>query len=82
MAPWIKTSLAPGSAAVTKYLANSGLQADLDTMGFNLVGYGCTTCIGNSGGLQTTEVEDAIGTGDLVCAAVCAHLSSPDTVFQ
>lgn len=46
------------------------------------MGYGCTTCIGNSGGLQTTEVEDAIGTGDLVCAAVCAHLSSPDTVFQ
>jgi len=70
VAPWIKTSLAPGSAAVTKYLANSGLQADLDALGFNLVGYGCTTCIGNSGHLQSTELEEAIGVSDLVCAAV------------
>ncbi len=47
--PWVKTSLAPGSQVVTDYLTSSGLQEDLDALGFNLVGYGCTTCIGNSG---------------------------------
>ncbi|PNA38674.1 aconitase family protein, partial [Pseudomonas sp. MPR-AND1A] len=47
--PWVKTSLAPGSQVVAGYLADSGLQADLDKVGFNLVGFGCTTCIGNSG---------------------------------
>src|SRR5215210_1186251 len=49
--PWVKTSLAPGSQVVTEYLDKSGLTADLDAIGFNTVGYGCTTCIGNSGPL-------------------------------
>jgi aconitate hydratase len=49
--PWVKTSLAPGSQVVTDYLEAAGLQKDLDKLGFNLVGYGCTTCIGNSGPL-------------------------------
>jgi aconitate hydratase len=49
--PWVKTSLAPGSQVVAEYLEKSGLQKDLDALGFNLVGFGCTTCIGNSGPL-------------------------------
>ena len=49
--PWVKTSLAPGSQVVGEYLENAGLQKDLDKLGFNLVGFGCTTCIGNSGPL-------------------------------
>src|SRR5262249_13733907 len=49
--PWVKTSLAPGSQVVAEYLEKSGLQKELDTLGFNLVGFGCTTCIGNSGPL-------------------------------
>ncbi len=68
---WVKTSLAPGSKVVTEYLRQSGLLEYLDMMGFNLVGYGCTTCIGNSGPLPQ-EVSDAIKKGDL---AVCAVLS-------
>jgi aconitate hydratase len=67
--PWVKTSLAPGSQVVTDYLAKSGLQTDLDALGFNLVGYGCTTCIGNSGPLPET-IATAIEQGDLVAAAV------------
>ena len=67
--PWVKTSLAPGSQVVTDYLAAAGLQDDLDALGFNLVGYGCTTCIGNSGPLPL-EVGDAIDGGDLVVGAV------------
>jgi aconitate hydratase len=67
--PWVKTSLAPGSQVVTEYLEKSGLQADLDTVGFNLVGYGCTTCIGNSGPLDDAIV-DAIEDNRLVGAAV------------
>ena len=67
--PWVKTSLAPGSQVVTDYLAAAGLQDDLDALGFNLVGYGCTTCIGNSGPLPS-EVGDAIDGGDLVVGAV------------
>lgn len=67
--PWVKTSLAPGSQVVTDYLKNAGLQADLDAIGFYLVGYGCTTCIGNSGPLQP-EIAAAIEQGDLVAAAV------------
>ncbi|MDV7269852.1 aconitate hydratase AcnA [Thioclava sp. A2] len=67
--PWVKTSLAPGSQVVTEYLEAAGLQEDLDAVGFNLVGYGCTTCIGNSGPLQT-EISEAISEGDLVAAAV------------
>ena len=67
--PWVKTSLAPGSQVVTDYLENAGLQKDLDKLGFNLVGYGCTTCIGNSGPLAE-EISDAINKHDLVAAAV------------
>ncbi|WIV49562.1 aconitate hydratase AcnA [Marivivens sp. LCG002] len=67
--PWVKTSLAPGSQVVTEYLEAAGLQEDLDAVGFNLVGYGCTTCIGNSGPLQP-EISKAINEGDLVATAV------------
>ncbi len=67
--PWVKTSLAPGSQVVSEYLEKSGLQADLDALGFNLVGYGCTTCIGNSGPLDDAIV-DAIEDNKLVAAAV------------
>jgi len=67
--PWVKTSLAPGSQVVTEYLEAAGLQEDLDAVGFNLVGYGCTTCIGNSGPLQP-EISTAINKGDLVATAV------------
>ncbi|MBL8760272.1 MAG: aconitate hydratase AcnA [Phycisphaerae bacterium] len=67
--PWVKTSLAPGSKVVTAYLTKAGLNADLDAVGFNTVGYGCTTCIGNSGPIPD-EVEAAIKEGDLVAASV------------
>ena len=67
--PWVKTSLAPGSKVVTDYLAKSGLDTYLDMIGFNLVGYGCTTCIGNSGPLPA-EVSAAIRDGNLVVASV------------
>ena len=67
--PWVKTSLAPGSQVVAEYLDKSGLQKDLDALGFNLVGFGCTTCIGNSGPLPE-EISEAINTNDLVAAAV------------
>jgi len=67
--PWVKTSLAPGSQVVTDYLTKSGLQDDLNAMGFDLVGYGCTTCIGNSGPLPV-EISQAIATHDLVAASV------------
>ncbi|MFM8283982.1 MAG: aconitate hydratase AcnA [Planctomycetaceae bacterium] len=67
--PWVKTSLAPGSRVVTDYLEKSGLAADLDRLGFQTVGYGCTTCIGNTGPLPEA-VAQAIGEGDLVAAAV------------
>jgi aconitate hydratase len=67
--PWVKTSLAPGSQVVTEYLTESGLLPDLDALGFNLVGYGCTTCIGNSGPLDA-EIGDAIQQGNLAVAAV------------
>ncbi len=67
--PWVKTSLAPGSQVVTEYLDKAGLTADLDAIGFNLVGYGCTTCIGNSGPLDDAIV-DAIEDNRLVGAAV------------
>ena len=67
--PWVKTSLAPGSQVVTDYLVASGLQADLDAAGFNLAGYGCTTCIGNSGPLPQ-PISDAINDNDLVVASV------------
>ena len=67
--PWVKTSLAPGSQVVTDYLTKSGLQTDLDAIGFNLVGYGCTTCIGNSGPLAE-PISKAINGNDLVAASV------------
>jgi aconitate hydratase len=67
--PWVKTSLAPGSQVVTDYLTAAGLQEDLDALGFNLVGYGCTTCIGNSGPLPTA-ISECINENDLVVASV------------
>ncbi|MDO8770987.1 MAG: aconitate hydratase [Burkholderiaceae bacterium] len=67
--PHIKTSLAPGSRIVTEYLTETGLLPYLEKLGFALAGYGCTTCIGNSGDL-TPEINEAINKGDLVCAAV------------
>jgi aconitate hydratase len=67
--PWVKTSLAPGSKVVSDYLEAAGLQKDLDELGFNLVGYGCTTCIGNSGPLKP-EFSKAIQSGDLVATSV------------
>jgi aconitate hydratase len=67
--PWVKTSLAPGSQVVAEYLAKSGLQKDLDKLGFNLVGFGCTTCIGNSGPLPP-EISKTVNERDLVAAAV------------
>src|SRR6185503_3379909 len=67
--PWVKTSLAPGSQVVTDYLTRSGLLAELEKQRFNLVGYGCTTCIGNSGPLPS-EVASKIDEEDLVVAAV------------
>ena len=67
--PWVKTSLAPGSTVVTRYLEAAGLNEDLDALGFNTVGYGCTTCIGNSGPLPQ-EVSDAVNDHELTAAAV------------
>ena len=67
--PWVKSSLAPGSKVVTDYLTKAGLQDSLDTLGFNLVGYGCTTCIGNSGPLPKA-VEETIVANDLVACSV------------
>ena len=69
--PWVKTSLAPGSQIVTEYLRSAGLQKDLDALGFHLVGYGCTTCIGNSGPLDEV-ISEAVKDNDLV---VCSVLS-------
>ena len=67
--PWVKTSLAPGSQVVTDYLDKAGLSEDLDAIGFNLVGYGCTTCIGNSGPLAE-PISAAINGNDIVAASV------------
>ncbi|MDP3594878.1 aconitate hydratase AcnA [Phenylobacterium sp.] len=67
--PWVKTSLAPGSQVVTDYLKAAGLTKSLDALGFNLVGYGCTTCIGNSGPLPEA-ISDAVNQGDLVACSV------------
>jgi aconitate hydratase len=68
-APWVKTSLAPGSKVVTEYYERAGLTGDLEALGFNLVGYGCTTCIGNSGPLPD-EVSAAVQEGDLAVTSV------------
>ncbi|KAK9008502.1 hypothetical protein V6N11_075393 [Hibiscus sabdariffa] len=70
--PWIKTSLAPGSGVVTKYLLQSGLQEYLNKQGFHIVGYGCTTCIGNSGELDES-VASAISENDIIAAAVLSE---------
>ncbi|MBX3693603.1 MAG: aconitate hydratase [Steroidobacteraceae bacterium] len=67
--PWVKTSLAPGSRVVSEYLAQTGLQAFLDRLGFNIVGFGCTTCIGNSGPLDR-EIEETIARHDIIAASV------------
>jgi aconitate hydratase len=67
--PWVKTSLAPGSQVVAEYLENSGLQKDLDKVGFNLIGFGCTTCIGNSGPLPE-EISKSINDNGIIAAAV------------
>ena len=67
--PWVKTSLAPGSQVVTDYLEAAGLQSELDALGFDLVGYGCTTCIGNSGPLEQ-PVNEAIENGNISVSAV------------
>ena len=67
--PWVKTSFAPGSKVVTEYLTRAGLMADLEACGFYLVGYGCTTCIGNSGPLPDA-ISEAVNAGDLVVASV------------
>ena len=67
--PWVKTSLAPGSRVVTEYLEKAGLLDDLDAMGFYTVGYGCTTCIGNSGPLKP-EIAEAVTSGDVVGCSV------------
>ncbi|MEH6392055.1 MAG: aconitate hydratase AcnA [Sulfitobacter sp.] len=67
--PWVKTSLAPGSQVVSHYLEAAGLQEDLDAIGFNLVGYGCTTCIGNSGPLEP-EISKAINDYDLIGTSI------------
>jgi aconitate hydratase len=67
--PWVKTSLAPGSQVVAEYLDKSGLQKDLDKLGYNLIGFGCTTCIGNSGPLAP-EISKTINDKDIVAAAV------------
>ncbi|WP_417765165.1 aconitate hydratase AcnA [Spongiibacter tropicus] len=67
--PWVKTSLAPGSKVVSQYLADSGLQEDLDSLGFDIVGYGCTTCIGNSGPLPE-PISKAIDDKDMLVSAL------------
>ena len=67
--PWVKTSLAPGSRVVTEYLQKAGLMTELQALGFYTVGYGCTTCIGNSGPLKP-EISEAVKTGDVVAASV------------
>jgi aconitate hydratase len=67
--PWVKTSLAPGSRVVTDYLQKAGLLSDLEALGFYTVGYGCTTCIGNSGPLKP-EISDAVKSGDVIAASV------------
>jgi aconitate hydratase len=67
--PWVKTSLAPGSRVVTDYLQKAGLLSDLEALGFYTVGYGCTTCIGNSGPLKP-EISEAVKSGDVIAASV------------
>ena len=73
--PWVKTSLAPGSQVVTDYLEKAGLNKYLDELGFNLVGYGCTTCIGNSGPLNQ-NISDTINKNDLYAVSVYLEIGT------
>ena len=79
--PWVKTSLAPGSQVVTDYLDKAGLQDDLDALGFNLVGYGCTTCIGNSGPLPE-PISKAINDRRSVAARCCPATATSRAAFS
>jgi len=80
--PWVKTSLAPGSKVVSEYLEHAGLQEPLDALGFNLVGYGCTTCIGNSGPLPSA-IDEAIAQNDLtVCSVLSGNRNFEGRIHQ
>ena len=80
--PWVKTSLAPGSRVVTEYLARSGLLADLEHLGFNIVGYGCTTCIGNSGPLPD-DIADAVQASGLIgCSVLSGNRNFEGRIHQ
>jgi aconitate hydratase len=80
--PWVKTSLAPGSKVVTDYLAKAGLQASLDALGFNLVGYGCTTCIGNSGPLPDEIAAEVRDRHLVVCAVLSGNRNFEGRIQQ
>jgi aconitate hydratase len=80
--PWVKTSLAPGSKVVTEYLTKAGLQPYLDALGFNLVGYGCTTCIGNSGPLPDEIAADVREHGLVVCAVLSGNRNFEGRIQQ
>merc|ERR1739838_146053 len=80
VAPYIKTSLSPGSGVVTYYLTESGVIPYLETLGFGVVGYGCMSCIGNSGPLPEPVVE-AVEKGDLVCCGVLSGNRNLRTVY-
>jgi aconitate hydratase len=80
--PWVKTSLAPGSKVVTDYLVKAGLQSPLDALGFNLVGYGCTTCIGNSGPLPEDIAAEVRDRGLVVCAVLSGNRNFEGRIQQ
>ena len=80
--PWVKTSLAPGSKVVTDYLVKAGLQSSLDALGFNLVGYGCTTCIGNSGPLPDEIAADIREHGLVVCSVLSGNRNFEGRIQQ
>ncbi|MGQ0736048.1 MAG: aconitate hydratase AcnA [Acidobacteriota bacterium] len=80
--PWVKTSLAPGSKVVTDYLAKAGLQEPLDALGFNLVGYGCTTCIGNSGPLPEDVAAEVREQGLVVCSVLSGNRNFEGRIQQ
>jgi aconitate hydratase len=80
--PWVKTSLAPGSKVVTEYLVKAGLQRHLDALGFNLVGYGCTTCIGNSGPLPDEIAADVRDRGLVVCSVLSGNRNFEGRIQQ
>jgi aconitate hydratase len=80
--PWVKTSLAPGSKVVTEYLDKAGLQRFLDALGFNLVGYGCTTCIGNSGPLPDEIAAEVHDRGLVVCAVLSGNRNFEGRIQQ